>query len=113
MRSGEWDDRYAASELVWGAEPNRWLAAEAASLAPGRALDLACGEGRNAHWLAARGWQVTASDFSQVALDKAAAVGGDVEWVLADATERAWPSVYDVVVVCYLQLSAAPARSAV
>ena len=59
-----------------------------ADLPPGRALDLAAGEGRNAIWLARRGWQVTAVDFSQVALDKGRTLAGDldVDWVCADAT---------------------------
>lgn len=70
--SAGWDRRYAGSELVWTSEANRFLAAEAEGLAVGRALDLACGEGRNAVWLAQRGWQVTGVDFSQVGLDKAA-----------------------------------------
>lgn len=52
MDSRGWDHRYAGKELVWTAEPNRFLAAEVADLPPGRALDLACGEGRNAVWLA-------------------------------------------------------------
>ncbi|PLW74405.1 class I SAM-dependent methyltransferase, partial [Streptomyces sp. DJ] len=70
MDSREWDERYASRELVWGAEPNRWLVREVEDLAPGRALDLAAGEGRNALWLADRGWRVTAVDFSRTALDR-------------------------------------------
>ena len=70
MDAAGWDERYAASELVWSAEPNRFVAEVCADLAPGRALDLAAGEGRNAIWLAQRGWDVTATDFSAVGLDK-------------------------------------------
>ena len=70
MDAAGWDERYAASELVWSAEPNRFVAEVCADLAPGRALDLAAGEGRNAIWLAQRGWTVTATDFSAVGLDK-------------------------------------------
>ena len=70
-------------ELVWTAEPNRLFAAEVVDLAPGRALDVACGEGRNAVWLAERGWRVTAVDFAAVGLAKArelaAARGVEVE----------------------------------
>ncbi|MFF2041373.1 class I SAM-dependent methyltransferase [Kitasatospora sp. NPDC058170] len=97
MDSQDWDDRYAASGLVWGAEPNRWVVRELTGLraaadpaegpaeafaegadepaegpARGRALDLAAGEGRNSIWLARQGWQVTGLDFSAVALDRAA-----------------------------------------
>ena len=64
MDARAWDERYAASELVWSATPNRFVEAELAELAPGRAVDLAAGEGRNALWLADRGWHVTAVDFS-------------------------------------------------
>src|SRR5262249_49632970 len=60
----QWDELYASAELVWTAEPNRFVAEELAGLAAGRALDLGTGEGRNAIWLAERGWQVTAVDFS-------------------------------------------------
>ena len=59
MDSAGWDERYAATELVWSAAPNQFVEEALADLPPGRALDLACGEGRNARWLAALGWQVT------------------------------------------------------
>lgn len=113
MDAASWDDRYAGSELVWSAEPNRFVEAETASLAPGRALDVAAGEGRNAIWLAQQGWTVSAVDFSQVGLEKgehaaqALGVGGRVEWICADV--RAWSppaSAYDLVVVAYLHLVA-------
>jgi SAM-dependent methyltransferase len=110
-----WDERYAASELVWSAGPNRFVAAEVADLPPGRALDLAAGEGRNAIWLARRGWEVTASDFSQVALDKGRRLAGDtaVRWVRADATAWDERAAYDLVVVAYLQLPATERTAAV
>ena len=56
MDAHAWDERYAATELVWSREPNQFVAAELADLPPGTAVDLAAGEGRNAIWLAARGW---------------------------------------------------------
>jgi SAM-dependent methyltransferase len=68
VTSDEWDRRYAVREFVWDTGPNRFVAEELSDLPPGRALDLAAGEGRNAVWLAGRGWQVTAVDFSGVAL---------------------------------------------
>ena len=105
----DWDARYARKELVWTAEPNRRFAAEAAGLSPGRALDLACGEGRNAVWLAEGGWRVTGVDFSSVGLakarDLAVARGVEVEWVHADLL--AWepePHAFDLVAVIYLQV---------
>jgi len=110
-----WDERYAASELVWSVGPNQFVETECADLPPGRALDLAAGEGRNAIWLARRGWDVTAVDFSQVALDKGRTLAGEVavEWVCADATT--WPRTdsYDLVVIAYLQLPATERREAV
>jgi SAM-dependent methyltransferase len=110
----DWDERYAAHDLVWSAEPNVFVAAELADLEPGRALDLAAGEGRNAIWLARRGWTVTAADFSQVALDKGRQLAGDtgVRWVCADATRWDEPAAYDLVVVAYLQLAAPERRAA-
>ncbi len=104
-----WNRRYAEKELVWSAGPNQFVVAETESLRPGRALDLAAGEGRNAVWLAARGWRVTAVDFSEVALDKARrlaeARGVDVEWALADLVDyRPDPGAYDLVLMCYLQV---------
>ena len=74
MDEAGWDERYAAAELIWTAEPNRFVVAELTGLPPGRALDLGAGEGRNAIWLAEQGWDVTAVDFSAVGLDKGRAV---------------------------------------
>jgi len=106
MDAKAWDARYADSELVWSAEPNIFVARECADLTPGIALDLAAGEGRNAIWLAKQGWEVTAVDFSQTALDKGAKVAGDtpVRWICADATDWEPDRAYDLVVLAYLQL---------
>ncbi|MBG6212776.1 MAG: class I SAM-dependent methyltransferase [Cryobacterium sp.] len=68
-----WDDRYRASAHVWSGNPNPQLVSETSELAPGHALDVGCGEGADALWLARRGWRVTAVDFSAVALERAAA----------------------------------------
>ena len=105
----DWNARYAAKELLWTAEPNRLFASEVEGLEPGRALDLACGEGRNAVWLAERGWRVTAVDFSDVALEKArrlaASRGVEVEWVVADLLAfEPDPRSFDLVALLYLQL---------
>lgn len=67
-----WDSRYSEHDHLWSGEPNAVLVAEAADLDPGTALDLGCGEGADAIWLARRGWRVTATDISRVALDRAA-----------------------------------------
>ena len=71
MDAAGWDARYAGSDLVWGNGPNRFVERELADLPPGRALDIACGEGRNAIWLAHRGWRATGVDFSSVAVERA------------------------------------------
>jgi SAM-dependent methyltransferase len=111
-----WDERYRTADFVWKTEPNRFLPPEVEALRPGRALDLACGEGRNAVWLATQGWEATGVDFSATGLEKAARLAASnrvtVEWVCADVTT--WePSVrFDLVVVFYLQLAAGPRRSA-
>ncbi len=115
MDRSSWDERYRTEELVWKAEPNRFLVAEVGSLRPGRALDLACGEGRNALWLAERGWEVVGVDFSAVGLDKArslaASRGLRVELVEADLREWDPPEAsFDLVVLMYLHLPAADRR---
>lgn len=84
----EWDQRYASMDQVWSGQPNAALVSEVSGLPPGRALDVGCGEGADAVWLARQGWQVTALDVSQVALERAAAhareAGADVQWIHAD-----------------------------
>jgi SAM-dependent methyltransferase len=109
-----WDERYRTSELMWSAGPNQFVEAELADLPAGRAVDLAAGEGRNAIWLARHGWQVTAVDFSQVALDKGRQIAGDlpVAWVCADATTWREDASYDVSLLAYLQLPAAERAAA-
>jgi 2-polyprenyl-3-methyl-5-hydroxy-6-metoxy-1,4-benzoquinol methylase len=67
----QWDERYSGDDLVWTSTPNQFLVSEVVDLPPGRAVDLACGEGRNAVWLAEQGWEVTGVDFSAVGLAKA------------------------------------------
>jgi len=112
-----WDERYRGAELIWGIAPNRWVAQEVSDLPPGRALDLACGEGRNALWLAGRGWRVTAVDFSPVAIEKARRLqtGTDshVRWICADVLDYRTDEEIDLALLCYLQLPAAERRIAV
>ena len=110
MKREAWDTKYAGSDFLWKEEPNRFLVSELDGLPPGRALDLACGEGRNAVWLAQQGWSVTGVDFSQVGLAKAAQLaerrGVEVEWVAADLLEYRPPAALDLVVVFYFQVPA-------
>jgi SAM-dependent methyltransferase len=112
MDSTGWDRLYGGKELIWTAEPNRFLAAEVADLPAGEALDVACGEGRNAVWLAQRGWQVTGVDFSRVGLDKAARLaeqcGVSVRWVLEDLVDyEPPPTAFDLVAILYLHIDSA------
>lgn len=73
MNDTHWNERYAASERVFSADPDGTLVELAGGLPPGRALDLGAGEGRNSLWLASLGWRVTAVDLSDVALTRLAA----------------------------------------
>lgn len=119
MDAAEWDARYAQHDLVWGAGPNRSVAAELAELAPGRALDVACGEGRNAIWLASRGWPAVGVDFSTTGLQRArrlateAGVADRTEFVHGDVVSGPLPDgPFDAIVVAYLQVSADQRRKA-
>ena len=109
MKREDWDRRYAETESLWSATPNRFLVSEARGLAPGSALDLACGEGRNAVWLAALGWRVTAVDFSEVAIAKgrrrALEDGVEVDFQVLDLLDfEPEREAYDLVLVLYLQI---------
>lgn len=113
----QWDERYGTEELIWKAEPNRFLVEELNALVPGKALDVACGEGRNAVWLASKGWRVTGADFSRAGLAKAQRLatdrGVEVTWVEADVVEWRPPAAsFDLVVVMYLHLPAEQRRRA-
>lgn len=112
MERRDWDEKYAQAARVWSTDPNRFLVEEVADLPPGRALDLATGEGRNAVWLAERGWGVTGVDFSAVGLERARALaverGVEVSWILADLLSyQPPPEAFDLVLVLYLHLDPA------
>jgi SAM-dependent methyltransferase len=110
MDSERWNARY--EEKGWDPErgPSHFLVGEFAErTGGGRALALACGEGRNAVWLASRGWRVTGVDFSRVALGRARALaarrGVHVDWIRADVTRFApRPTSFQLVTILYLQL---------
>lgn len=115
MESVDWDRRYATKDLLWSAGPNRWVEEVGLELPPGRALDLAAGEGRNALWLVERGWTATAVDFSAVALDRARKLAADrlgeragrLELIEADLREYVpEPGGYDLVISAYFQVGA-------
>jgi SAM-dependent methyltransferase len=137
MDAAEWDARYTQSELVWGAPPNATVVEHVYGLerqvvlqpdAPDqpppalpRALDLACGEGRNTLWLATHGWQVRAVDFSQVGIDKGRTVAarlsrsvrGRITWQCADVTDLDAAGItgpFELVLVVFLHLPAPQRR---
>jgi SAM-dependent methyltransferase len=137
MDATDWDTRYAQSELVWGAPPNSTVvehvyglervaslmpdAPEGEAPGPPRALDLACGEGRNALWLATHGWQVHAVDYSQVGIDKgrtiatrlSRSVRSRISWQCADVTDLDAAGItgpYELVLMVFLHLPAEQRR---
>ena len=70
MDAADWDARYSGADLVWSAGPNVWVRELCTPMPPGRALDVAAGEGRNALWLVEQGWSVVAADFSPVGVER-------------------------------------------
>ncbi|MFV2062576.1 MAG: class I SAM-dependent methyltransferase [Chloroflexota bacterium] len=110
MRSTDWDERYASSEYVWTVSVNQFVAEHLAGLKAATAIDLGAGEGRNAVWLAQRGWRVIAVDFSETGLAKGRRLADDhdvadlIEFVRADALTYEPASPVDLVVLSYLQL---------
>lgn len=110
--AAHWDVRYA--ERPWLSEPSSTVVSVLHDAEPGRAVDLAAGTGRHARWLAARGWSVTAVDFSPVGIDQGrrADPHGAVEWVVADALTWTPPVPVDLVLAAYVQLGTVGLRRA-
>lgn len=107
----EWDERYASRG--WLTEPSTSVLGAVADLPPSRAVDLACGTGRHARALAARGWTVTGVDFSAIGVAQARAEGGvGVQWVVADVADWAPDGPVDLVLAAYVQLGVAGLRRA-
>lgn len=115
----EWDTRYGDSQTaMWSGEPNGRLVAEVAGLAPGRVLDVGCGEGGDAIWLARHGWTVTAVDVSEVALRRAREAAGragvTIDWVCGDALSTSFPlRSFDLLSMQYPALPKAAGEAAV
>lgn len=104
-----WDDRYSAEHYVYGEEPNDFLRENYQRLPKGKILSLAEGEGRNAVFLAAQGYSVTAVDASSVGLKKAEQLakkrGVSIECIHADLSdfeiaESSWDGI--VSIFCHL-----------
>jgi len=113
-----WDERYRSAGAIWSGDPNPQLVAEVSELEPGTALDVGCGEGADAVWLAERGWQVTAIDISGVALERARNAAVDagimqrIDWRQGDIATWVPERSYDLVSAQFMQL-ATPLRDAV
>jgi SAM-dependent methyltransferase len=112
-----WNERYRSSQQIWSGSPNPQLVAEVAGRAPGRALDVGCGEGADAIWLARSGWAVVAADISSVAVERGAqhardtdpAAAARIEWRRADLLARPpEPGSFDLVSVQFMQLPPEP-----
>src|SRR5215207_11710525 len=118
-QAAEWDARYGERDgAMWSGRPNGRLVAEVADLNAGRALDVGCGEGADAIWLARRGWTVTAIDVSDVAISRAreaaGRAGATVEWVCGDALQTPFPArSFDLVSIQYPALPKAAGETAV
>jgi SAM-dependent methyltransferase len=103
-----WEQFYGERSQVWSGRPNAVLVEEIDGLTPGTALDLGCGEGADAIWLAERGWRVTAADISQAALDRAAehaaaaGLADRITWARHDFSESVPSGPYDLVSAHFL-----------
>ncbi|RVW09356.1 class I SAM-dependent methyltransferase [Prescottella agglutinans] len=124
MDAQDWDERYSQAEMVWGTPPNPVVVEYATSLPAGRALDLACGEGRHALWLATRGWRTTGVDFSSVAIEKARQIATQaprsvrerLDYVVDDITSPDAlddPQGYDLVLMIFVHLERTQRRALV
>lgn len=104
-----WEDRYRDGGRLWSGRPNALLVREASALRPGSALDLGCGEGADAVWLASRGWRVTGVDIAHTALERAArhaaeaGVSGRTAWERHELGETFPEGSFDLVNAQFLQ----------
>jgi SAM-dependent methyltransferase len=107
MDAVEWDQRYREADRLWSATPNLFVEDRLRHRAPGRGLDLAAGEGRNAIWLASLGWQMTAVDFSAVGVSRGSGQSDAVEFVVADVLVWDPETDFDLILIAYLHLGQA------
>ena len=118
MDRHQWNERYASQPILWDVDPAPFLGGEVGDRPAGRALDLGAGEGRTALWLAEHGWQVTAVDFSDVALERgrqraeALGIGRAIEWICADLLDfdPTAGGAYDLVLLMFIHLPPAERR---
>jgi SAM-dependent methyltransferase len=115
----DWEQHYRSHPTLWSGRPNAQLVAGAADLEAGSALDVGCGEGADAIWLAERGWEVVAVDLAPTALERAAAhadaggpdVAGRIRWLEADVTRWIPDGEFDLVSTHFLHLTGEPRRA--
>jgi SAM-dependent methyltransferase len=118
-QAAAWDARYRERDgAMWSGRPNGRLVAEVVALTPRRALDVGCGEGADAIWLAQRGWTVTAIDISEVAIRRARETphpaGASVEWICGDVLQTPLPAgSFDLMSLQYPALPKAAGEAAV
>jgi len=118
-QAAHWDARYSERDgAMWSGRPNGRLVAEVGGLEPGRALDVGCGEGADAVWLAQRGWSVTAIDVSDVAIQRAREASdrtsASVDWICGDVLHTPFPAgSFDLVSIQYPALTKAAGEAAV
>jgi len=105
LDSRAWDERYRNADRLWSPSPNLFVADRLGPLAPRSGLDIAAGDGRNAIWLAERGWSMTAVDFSEVAVEVGRSVSDQVVFVVGDV--RSWQPTgkFDLILISYLHLA--------
>lgn len=116
MDAEAWNERYRTTEMLWPSGPNTFVQDRLVDREPGVGLDLASGEGRNAIWLAGKGWKMTAVEFSGVALERGKVRSDDVDFIEADVFrwEPDWstsidgPKGFDLILIAYLQVEAEP-----
>jgi SAM-dependent methyltransferase len=111
--AAHWDERYASADQLWSGDPNSILVEVASFRSPGRVLDVGCGEGADAVWLAAQGWDVSALDISGVALERAEKhakeAGVSVHWVHSGLVDAGLPAAsFDLVSAQYPVLARTP-----
>ncbi len=102
-----WDNTWAEIGAT-GSGADEILAEQIGHLTPGRALEVGCGMGENAVWLAKKGWQVTAVDYSTVAIEKGMQLAAEqdvsVDFVLDDASKYQPMGSFDLITSFYIQL---------
>ena len=107
--TGFWEGRYGERDQVWSGEPNAALVETTTGMAPGRALDLGCGEGADSVWLAGQGWQVTAVDISATAIRRARTLAAtrsgaeaQITWLVEDLATWEPTGTFELVSSCFL-----------